>query len=105
MRTILRYILCVAILTISIQASENYSSVKPYISFNKLNEELYSAQNKEIILGLGIKVKSNKNTHFILALESDIYNETKGRFEITPLRKEGLFLNGGALSYKFVHRF
>ena len=109
MKRILFYILAIT-LSISLNADallkqKGDSGVLPYISLDKLNENLYRMDNKDTILGLGIDVKANKNTNFIIAFEGDIYNENKNKLSIAPAKKIGLYLNGGAITYKFNYKF
>jgi len=110
MKKIIPFILIITFLNISLNAGNllrdnNDTSVLPYISFNKLNEKIYSPENKDTSLGIGIDVSTNKNTNFVIAFEGDIYNEDTNNLSIAPAKKVGLYLNGGAVTYKFKYRF
>jgi len=103
MKKFITYIIATFIFITSVNAQEGV--VSPYFSIDKLNEGMYSTTNKDVIMGLGMVVKSDENTKFILAFEGDIYNKQTNTMGVNPLQKVGLYLNNGSLSYKFTHRF
>jgi len=110
MKKILVYILLITFFTTYLSAGnllrqEGSGVVLPYIALDKLNEKLYSSKNKDTILGIGIDVKTDKDTSFIIAFEGDIYNDRKNKLLIAPTQKIGLYLNGGTLTYKFKCKF
>ena len=109
MKKFIFFILTITLVSINIYADNLLRSgddkVLPYMSFEKLNERLYSDTNKDTILGVGVDIKADDDTNFIIAFEGDIYNEERNNLSIAPAKKVGLYLNGGAITYKFKYSF
>ena len=110
MKKIIFLILMTALLSVSVNADnllrqEDSKVVLPYVSLDKLNKKLYSDLNKDTILGIGVDIKTNEATNFVIAFEGDIYNEDTNNLSLAPAKKVGLYLNGGAVTYKFKYRF
>ena len=102
-------ILLSTIFSVSLFASSEINStndsVKSYLSFDKLNENIYSSENKDKILGLGVDIKSTKNMNFIIAYEGGVYNENSNVIATDPIYKVNSYINSGAISYKLNYKF
>jgi len=110
MKTIIFSILLITFFTTHLSAGnllrhEDSGKVLPYVALDKLNEKLYSSMNRDAILGIGIDIKADRDTSFVIAFEGDIYNDKKNKLLIAPTQKIGLYLNGGTLTYKFKCKF
>lgn len=100
--------LIVVLSTFSLLEAKNpqkSDDIDSYVAFEKLNESMYSAENRDFILGLGIKIKSDNRLNFIVAYEGDIYNKKSNNSFIYPTDKLVSYINGGALSYKLNYKF
>ena len=103
--------LVVTVLAISSNASElSQKKVEDifssYIAIDKLNKNIYSTENQDIILGLGVSIKSTKRLDFIIAYEGDIYNETTNNSIISsPTYKVTSYIDDGVITYKINYKF
>jgi len=103
-------ILLITILSISLHAqglkdTPKKESVNSYVAFEKLHQSMYTVDNKDFILGLGINVKSSDRVNFIFAYEGDIYNEKTNNSFIYPADKLSSYIKGGGVSYKLNYKF
>ena len=96
-------ILLFTLLSVSLHAVE--PDTKSYLSFDKLNENIYSVENQDKVLGVGFDVKSTEKLHFIIAYEGSIYNEKSNVLATDPLYKVTSYIDGGAISYKLNYKF
>ena len=87
----------------SLNATE--PTTKSYFSFNKLNENIYSSENEDKILGLGFDMHSTENFNFIIAYEGAVYNEKDNAIFIDPSYKISSYFNHPAISYKLNYKF
>ena len=96
-------VLLFTLFSLSLNATE--PSTKSYLSFEKLNENIYSIENENKILGLGFDIKSSEKVNFIIAYEGGIYNEKNNAIATDPIYKVASYINSGAISYKLNYKF
>ena len=96
----------ISILTLfSLSLNATEPGAKSYLSFEKLNENIYSVKNEDKILALGLNIKSSEKVNFIIAYEGGIYNEKNNAIATDPIYKVSSYIDSGALSYKLNYKF